>query len=113
VRKARVLTETKSDPWALYLYALKSPATKEKYLLRLGKFLDFADLKKSAGASKGIEGSSVYSATKVAIRSFTRTWIVDLKQRKIRVNHQSYAQWFGTEGEEPREHRASGTNGKT
>lgn len=30
-----------SDPWILYLYAMKSPATKEKYLLRLGKFLDF------------------------------------------------------------------------
>jgi NAD(P)-dependent dehydrogenase (short-subunit alcohol dehydrogenase family) len=43
-------------------------------------------LNASAGASKGIEGSSVYSATKVAIRSFARTWIVDLKQRKIRVN---------------------------
>jgi NAD(P)-dependent dehydrogenase (short-subunit alcohol dehydrogenase family) len=40
----------------------------------------------SVGASKGFEGSSVYSATKAAIRSFARTWIVDLKQRKIRVN---------------------------
>jgi integrase len=40
----RVLLETKSDPWALYLYAMKSPSTKEKYLLRLGKFLDFANL---------------------------------------------------------------------
>jgi integrase len=29
------------DSWTLYLYAVKSPATKEKYLLRLGKFLDF------------------------------------------------------------------------
>jgi NAD(P)-dependent dehydrogenase (short-subunit alcohol dehydrogenase family) len=43
-------------------------------------------LNASAGASKGIEGSSVYSATKVAIQSFARTWTVDLKQRKIRVN---------------------------
>ena len=43
-------------------------------------------LNASAGASKGIEGSSVYSATKVAVRSFARTWTVDLKQRKIRVN---------------------------
>ena len=43
-------------------------------------------LNASAGASKGIEGSSVYSATKVAIRSFARTWTVDLKQHKIRVN---------------------------
>ena len=40
----------------------------------------------SVGASEGFEGSSVYSATKAAIRSFARTWIVDLKQRKISVN---------------------------
>jgi len=29
---------------------------------------------------------SVYSATKAAVRSFARTWCVDLKERKIRVN---------------------------
>ena len=29
---------------------------------------------------------SVYSATKAAVRSFARTWAVDLKERKIRVN---------------------------
>jgi integrase len=29
------------DSWTLYLFAMKSPATKEKYLMRLGKFLDF------------------------------------------------------------------------
>ena len=29
---------------------------------------------------------SVYSATKAAIRSFARSWTVDLKHRKIRVN---------------------------
>jgi len=40
----------------------------------------------STAASKGIEGFSVYNATKAAIRSFARTWTVDLKQRKIRVN---------------------------
>ena len=40
----------------------------------------------SIGGSKGYEGSSVYSATKAAIRSFARTWTVDLKHRKIRVN---------------------------
>ena len=28
------------DPWTLYLYAMKSPATKEKYLMRLRKFLN-------------------------------------------------------------------------
>jgi NAD(P)-dependent dehydrogenase (short-subunit alcohol dehydrogenase family) len=29
---------------------------------------------------------SVYSATKAAVRSFARTWCVDLKEQKIRVN---------------------------
>jgi large subunit ribosomal protein L31 len=28
----------------------------------------------------------VYSATKAAVRSFARTWITDLKARRIRVN---------------------------
>jgi hypothetical protein len=32
------------DPWTLYLYAMKSPATKEKYLMRLGKFLNFLNI---------------------------------------------------------------------
>jgi NAD(P)-dependent dehydrogenase (short-subunit alcohol dehydrogenase family) len=40
----------------------------------------------SIGGSKGYEGSNVYSATKAAIRSFARSWTVDMKQRKIRVN---------------------------
>jgi NAD(P)-dependent dehydrogenase (short-subunit alcohol dehydrogenase family) len=43
-------------------------------------------LNASIAASKGVESFSVYSATKAAIRSFARTWTVDLKQRKIRVN---------------------------
>jgi NAD(P)-dependent dehydrogenase (short-subunit alcohol dehydrogenase family) len=40
----------------------------------------------SGAGSKGLEASSVYSATKAAIRSFARSWTVDLKHRKIRVN---------------------------
>ena len=43
-------------------------------------------LNASIVSSKGIEAFSVYSATKAAVRSFARTWTVDLKQRKIRVN---------------------------
>jgi NAD(P)-dependent dehydrogenase (short-subunit alcohol dehydrogenase family) len=38
------------------------------------------------GGSKAFEGFSVYGATKAAIRSFARSWTVDLKRRKIRVN---------------------------
>ena len=43
-------------------------------------------LNASVAASKGFPGMSVYSATKAAVRSFARTWTVDLKDRKIRVN---------------------------
>ena len=35
---------------------------------------------------KGIPAFGVYAATKAALRSFARTWSVDLKDRKIRVN---------------------------
>jgi len=43
-------------------------------------------LNASIAASKGIEAFSVYNATKAAVRSFARTWTVDLRHRKIRVN---------------------------
>ena len=32
---------TTTDPWMLFLYALKAPATNEKYIQRVVKFLDF------------------------------------------------------------------------
>jgi len=35
---------------------------------------------------KGFPAMSVYSATKAAVRSFARTWISDLRDRRIRVN---------------------------
>ncbi|UQA57715.1 SDR family NAD(P)-dependent oxidoreductase [Polyangium aurulentum] len=41
------------------------------------------------GSTTGTTGSpafSVYSATKAAIRNFARNWILDLKDRRIRVN---------------------------
>jgi NAD(P)-dependent dehydrogenase (short-subunit alcohol dehydrogenase family) len=43
-------------------------------------------LNASIVASTGSPAFSVYSATKAAIRSFASTWIIDLKERKIRVN---------------------------
>ena len=43
-------------------------------------------LNASIVASKGLPDWSVYSATKAAVRSFARTWTVDLKARRIRVN---------------------------
>jgi NAD(P)-dependent dehydrogenase (short-subunit alcohol dehydrogenase family) len=35
---------------------------------------------------KGFPAFSVYAASKAALRSFARTWSLDLKERKIRVN---------------------------
>ncbi len=35
---------------------------------------------------KGMAAFSVYAASKAALRSFARTWSVDLKDRKIRIN---------------------------
>jgi NAD(P)-dependent dehydrogenase (short-subunit alcohol dehydrogenase family) len=43
-------------------------------------------LNASIVASTGNPALSVYSATKAAVRSFARTWILDLRERKIRVN---------------------------
>jgi NAD(P)-dependent dehydrogenase (short-subunit alcohol dehydrogenase family) len=40
----------------------------------------------SIAGVKGFPGMSVYNASKAAVRSFARTWTVDLKSRKIRVN---------------------------
>lgn len=43
-------------------------------------------LNASNASSKATEGFSIYSASKAAVRSFARTWTVELKHRKIRVN---------------------------
>src|ERR1700732_4741542 len=43
-------------------------------------------LNASMVSTTGSPAFSVYSATKAAVRSFARTWAVDLKERKIRVN---------------------------
>jgi NAD(P)-dependent dehydrogenase (short-subunit alcohol dehydrogenase family) len=43
-------------------------------------------LNASIVSTMGMPAFSVYSATKAAVRSFARTWTMDLKDRKIRVN---------------------------
>jgi NAD(P)-dependent dehydrogenase (short-subunit alcohol dehydrogenase family) len=43
-------------------------------------------LNASIAGSKGFAAFSVYAATKAAIRSFARSWSVDLRDRQIRVN---------------------------
>ncbi len=43
-------------------------------------------LNASTAASSGFESFSVYGASKAAVRSFARSWMMDLKDRGIRVN---------------------------
>jgi NAD(P)-dependent dehydrogenase (short-subunit alcohol dehydrogenase family) len=43
-------------------------------------------LNASIVSMKGMPAFSIYSATKAAVRSFARSWTMDLKDRKIRVN---------------------------
>jgi NAD(P)-dependent dehydrogenase (short-subunit alcohol dehydrogenase family) len=40
----------------------------------------------SIASIKGFPAFGVYAASKAAVRSFARTWLNDLKERKIRVN---------------------------
>lgn len=40
----------------------------------------------SIASIKGLPGRSVYAASKAALHSFARTWLVELQDRKIRVN---------------------------
>jgi NAD(P)-dependent dehydrogenase (short-subunit alcohol dehydrogenase family) len=40
----------------------------------------------STAAAGGTPAFSVYAASKAAVRAFTRNWILDLKERRIRVN---------------------------
>ena len=43
-------------------------------------------LNASTAGSKGLPALSVYAASKAALRSFARSWAVDLRERNIRVN---------------------------
>ena len=40
----------------------------------------------SIASIKGLPAFGVYSASKAAVRSFARTWLIELKERRIRVN---------------------------
>jgi NAD(P)-dependent dehydrogenase (short-subunit alcohol dehydrogenase family) len=54
--------------------------------LRLFKDGGSIILNASIVSIKGMENFSVYAATKAAVRSFARSWTVDLKGKNIRVN---------------------------
>ena len=76
-----------------YCYVvLSSVLTEEKPLFTVKKALPLFSnggsiiLNGSIASSKGFAGLGVYNASKAAVRSFARTWTLDLKARKIRVN---------------------------
>src|SRR5439155_712171 len=64
-------------------------------------------LNASIVASTGNPAFSVYSATKAAVRSFARTWILDLKERKIRVSFAKRRSHMKNARELPEEFTAS------
>jgi NAD(P)-dependent dehydrogenase (short-subunit alcohol dehydrogenase family) len=55
-------------------------------LLPLMKDASSIVLTASICSSNGMEGLSLYNASKAAVRSFARTWANELKDRKIRAN---------------------------
>jgi hypothetical protein len=54
--------QLQSDPWTLYLYAMKSPITRDKYQKRLGKFLDFL----------GFEGATIQEKSRAFVEMTRR-----------------------------------------
>ena len=63
--------ESDSNAWTLYLYAMKSPVTRDKYQKRLGKFFDFL----------GLEG---YSTIEEKSRDFVEIANTDLPDIQCR-----------------------------
>jgi NAD(P)-dependent dehydrogenase (short-subunit alcohol dehydrogenase family) len=64
-------------------------------------------LNASMASVRGMEACSVYSATKAAVRSFARSWTMDLRDSKIRVNAISpgFIRTPGLGGSAPEEQR--------
>jgi NAD(P)-dependent dehydrogenase (short-subunit alcohol dehydrogenase family) len=65
-------------------------------------------LTSSTTGTTGTQNFSVYSASKAAVRNFARSWILDLKERKIRVNVLSpgATETAGLTGLVPPEHKS-------
>ena len=71
------------DIFGLNVKALLFTVQKALPLLKDGSAII---LNASITAKQGAEAFGVYAASKAAVRSFARTWAVELKARKIRVN---------------------------
>lgn len=75
--KISVATETKlqtpaeasTDPWELYLYAIRAPATKAKYSQRLRKFLEFSGYEQATLEDKARAFAAKAKADTTSMRS--------------------------------------------
>jgi hypothetical protein len=85
-QKARepICLEPDSEVWRLFLYAMKSPVTRDKYQRRLSRFFEFA----------GVEGASLQAKALSFIQKATTdsTWVFTivfgfLEQQNARVNN--------------------------
>lgn len=78
------ITESHVDKWlAINIKGTLFTAQKALPLMPAGASLI---LNGSMVSLKGVPAFGVYAATKAALRSFARTWAVDLRDRQIRVN---------------------------
>lgn len=64
----------------------------------------------SIADQKGMPGLSVYSGSKAALRAFARSWLIELKERRIRVNVLSPGEkWTGEKWTEVVKSERNGT----
>ena len=81
--KASSLSELDSDMWRLFLYAMKSPVTRDKYQRRLSKFFEFAEIQGVSLQEKAL--SFVHTARTDSSCVFT-TVLRFLELQNARVN---------------------------
>lgn len=76
--------EPDSNVWRLFLYAMKSPVTRDKYQRRLSRFFEFAGFKDTSRKDSAL--SFIEKATKDSGWAFT-TILGFLEHENIRVNN--------------------------
>jgi hypothetical protein len=79
-----VCSDVDSDVWRLFLYAMKSPVTRDKYQRRLSKFFEFAEIQGTSLQTKAL--SVIHKST------LDSTWIFNivlrfLEYQNSRVNN--------------------------
>jgi hypothetical protein len=88
LRKTKTIEESELDPWKLFLNAMRSPVTRDRYSTRVAKFFDFTKipgrtLEQKAGsfARKGKNNTDWAFSTILKFIYFQRE--SDRKKRKI------------------------------